>query len=151
MTATLLVLPYTVNGVAHGLPLTVVDQVAPVVEITPTSGSRREILGIINVHGEILPVVSMRRIFGAPDRRLELGDRLIFARTPAGRQALLVDTVGEAIEVSIDSDEGHPASGSASRAAILPEGIIQIHDDSVFMAELPAIAHQAALTGPEGQ
>jgi len=147
MTATLLVLPYTINGVSYGLPLSVVDQVAPVVEITPATGVRREVLGIINVYGEIMQVVSMRRVFGAPDRRLQLSDRLIFVRTNAGRRALLVDTVGEAIEVSVDTSDEREGSGFTGTVAVLPEGIMQIHDPSVFSAgELPA-AQQIALIG----
>ena len=147
MIETLLVLPYTIDEVSYGLPLSVVDQVAPIVEITPATGSSREILGIINVYGEIMQVVSMRRVFGAPDRRLQLSDRLIFTRTRAGRRALLVDTVGEAIEVSVETSGEGEESRFAGMVAVLPEGIMQVHDPSVFPAsELPA-SQQVGLIG----
>lgn len=71
-----------------------VQRVIWAVEITPIPGQPEDLLGAINVEGNVIPVVNFARRLGFPERELEPEDRIVIARQPDGSSiALVVDTV----------------------------------------------------------
>jgi len=83
---------------SYALPLAAVERVVRAVEITPLPQSPPAILGVINVHGAIVPVVNIRRRLGLPERELGLADQLVIARPHQRRVAFVVDEVRGIIE-----------------------------------------------------
>lgn len=73
------------------LPLEAVERIARIVEITPLPESPSSFLGVINVQGQVIPVVHLRRRLRLPDREPDLNDQLILVEAPQGRVALPVD------------------------------------------------------------
>ena len=86
-------LVFSLDGRRIALPLTSVDKVFRAVEITFLPEAPEVALGVINVQGRVVPVLSIRRQFRLPDRDLQLSDRLIIAHSSRGQVALLVDEV----------------------------------------------------------
>ena len=54
------------------LYLPVVDRVVRMVEITPLPKAPDIVLGVVNVHGEVIPVINVRKRFGLPQRDIAL-------------------------------------------------------------------------------
>jgi purine-binding chemotaxis protein CheW len=52
----------------YALPLAAVERVVRSVTVTPLPGAPAIVLGGINVHGRVLPVLNVRRRFRMPDR-----------------------------------------------------------------------------------
>lgn len=77
----------------YGLPLQAVDRAIGAVGITPLPRAPEVIEGVINMHGEIIPVINMRRRFGLPERPLDPQEHFIIASTRRRRVALRVDAV----------------------------------------------------------
>jgi purine-binding chemotaxis protein CheW len=77
----------------HGLPLTSVDRIVRAVAVTPLPNPPASVLGVINVQGQIIPVVSLRRLYGLADREIALSDQFIIAHTSRRAAALVVDAV----------------------------------------------------------
>ncbi|NNM82524.1 MAG: purine-binding chemotaxis protein CheW [Burkholderiales bacterium] len=95
MMASLLLVFYLADF-CYALKLDQVERVIHAVEITPLPGSLFVIEGLIDLAGEIVPVINMRKRFGLKERRVALTDRIIIAQ--AGRRVgLLVDAVGEVL------------------------------------------------------
>ena len=84
------------------LPLTVVEQVVQVVEICPWPKMPDYIHGIINLHGEIIPVINIHFLFGLPAKEIELSDQLIIAATSSRKLAILVNSSHEVLELEDD-------------------------------------------------
>ena len=84
------------------LPLTVVEQVIQVVEMSPWPKMPEYIHGIINLHGEVIPVINIHFLFGLPTKKIELSDQLIIATTSSRKLAVLVDSSHEVIELEDD-------------------------------------------------
>ncbi len=59
---------FTIDEYAFGMPTNVIEIVVRMVEITPIPGSPSFILGAINFHGKVIPVVDLRQRFGMPIR-----------------------------------------------------------------------------------
>jgi purine-binding chemotaxis protein CheW len=82
-----------------GLPISAVDEVARVPEqITRVPKTPKFLEGVINLRGEVLPVVDQRRRFDLP--KFAGGDgtqRLIVVRAERHRAGLIVDSVSEVL------------------------------------------------------
>jgi purine-binding chemotaxis protein CheW len=87
------VLVVSVHTQHYALPLEVVDRVTWAVAITAVPDYADDVLGVVNVQGNVLPVISLRRRMGLPDRDVSLADRLVVTHFTGSRFALLVDAV----------------------------------------------------------
>ena len=84
---------FTLGEQGYALPLNTVVRVVHAVEITLLPKAPPVISGIINVKGQIIPVVDIRKRFGLTPRELIPDDQLIIADTGKRQVALLVDEV----------------------------------------------------------
>ncbi|MCE9615816.1 MAG: chemotaxis protein CheW [Lentisphaerae bacterium] len=138
------------------LPLSAVERVVRLVDITPLPDASPPVLGVIDVAGDILPVVSLRQRLAIADRTPALTDRLIIVRTPARRLAVLVDDVQDvaapAAEAVTPATPLLSAHGDASGLLRMPDGLAVIIDPHAFLlpqetAALDAALGRAARTG----
>jgi len=93
-----------------------VECVIPVVAIDAVPGAPRAVLGIINFHGTVVPVVDPRRRFGERGGELELGQKLILVNTPT-RSALGDAGLREGQSGKAQERRG-VTGGSGTRAAV---------------------------------
>src|SRR5688500_459222 len=84
---------FAVGGSRYGLSLAAAERVIPIVEIAPLPGAPDVALGIINVHGELVPVFDVRRRFGVPPCDFGVEAKLLLARSARRRVAIAVDEV----------------------------------------------------------
>jgi purine-binding chemotaxis protein CheW len=82
----------TVAGEAYAVPVGSVLEVVPLGEVTDVPGSRAELLGVLNLRGQILAVADLAPILGL-GRTAEAGRTT--AAEPAGRPAGLVMMIAE--------------------------------------------------------
>jgi purine-binding chemotaxis protein CheW len=60
------VLTFTLGDGIYALPIEEVIEVAAMVELIPLADAPPEILGMVNRHGEIMPVLDLRQVFKQP-------------------------------------------------------------------------------------
>jgi purine-binding chemotaxis protein CheW len=93
-----------------GLPIAAVDEVTRVPDqITRIPRAPRFLEGVINLRGEVLPVVDQRRRFDMPPLEVTEGRRMIVVRTDRYRAGLVVDSVSEVRRHPTDAIEPPPA------------------------------------------
>jgi len=86
-----LALVFSLDERLFALPLSNVVQVLRAVEVTPLPQAPAVICGVVNVRGEVIPVVNLRQRLGLPEKALALGDQLLVAQGRRRRLGLLVD------------------------------------------------------------
>ena len=91
---------FTLDEQRYALHLSYVERVVRVVDITPLPKISKIFLGVVNVHGEIIPVFNLRNRLCLPVREINLSDRLVIAQASKRTIALLVNTVIGVIEPS---------------------------------------------------
>lgn len=79
------------------LPLTVVIRVVRAVEVTPAPEASEALWGLINVQGQVMPVVNLRHCLKLPRRDIALSDRFVLVRTATQPLVLVVDDIREVI------------------------------------------------------
>jgi purine-binding chemotaxis protein CheW len=106
-----------------GLPIGAVDEVARVPkQITRVPKMPDFLEGVINLRGEVLPVVDQRRRFDMPKFASGGGQRLIVVRAARHRAGLIVDHVSEVFRTGAGAIEPPPdLTGEATR---LVNGVI---------------------------
>jgi purine-binding chemotaxis protein CheW len=109
-----------------GLPIEAVDEVTRAPEqITRVPRTPRFLEGVINLRGEVMPVIDQRRRFdlpafdGEPRRR-----RLVVVRSGRHRAGLIVDSVSEVLRTSADAIE--PAPELTGEGTPLVRGVVNI-------------------------
>ena len=86
------------------LPVSAVDEVANVpAQITRVPKTPQFLEGVVNLRGEVLPVVDQRRRFDLPAFSGGSTQRLIVVRAARHRAGLIVDSVSEVLRVSTDA------------------------------------------------
>ena len=95
-------LAFTVDKYEYALPYVIVERVVRAVEITPLPNSADIIEGIINVHGLVIPVISLRKKMGLAVKELDLSDKFIITKTSKRTIALIVDDIQGIIEAEDD-------------------------------------------------
>ena len=122
----------------YALDLSVVERVHRIVEITPLPKAPDVVMGVINVHGDVIPVMNVRRRFGLPEREIRLSDQLIVAKLSSRRIAVLVDRVIDILPVSelpaIDGHDMLPGIDYVEGVVKLSGGMAFIHDLEKFLS-----------------
>ncbi len=92
-----------------GLPIDTVVEVAPVPEhITRVPKTPKFLEGVVNLRGEVLPVVDQRRRFDLPILDKKEGRRLVVIKTERHRAGLIVDSVSDVLRTHDENIEPPP-------------------------------------------
>lgn len=70
---------FTLDEQRYALPYTAISGIVPLVEITPLPNSPEEILGVINVQGEFVPIIDIRVRLKLSNGILNMQDLIIIA------------------------------------------------------------------------
>jgi len=128
---------FDIEGARYALPLSAVDRVLPMAAVAALPQAPPIALGAINLGGEVIPVLDLRRRLGFPPREFSLAARLVVASTRRRRLALPVDDVRGVQEVAQSSvtSPGAVLPGLRHLAGIvaLTDGLLYIHDLEAFL------------------
>jgi purine-binding chemotaxis protein CheW len=119
---------FLLDGLSYGIDVVRVQEVIRYQEMTRVPLAPPDVRGLINLRGQIVTAIDMRRRVGLPDRG---GDELpmnVVVRTGDGAASLLVDEIGDVIEVSDDSFEAAPNTVTAGLRAVL-KGVFKLEKE----------------------
>jgi len=116
--ATLLLRHYVIFRIDqqhYALPLDHVLRAVRMVAFTVVPDVPDSVLGVINISGQIVPVISLRRLFGQAERPPELRDILLIVQVHEKTGAFVVDEVLDVLEFTPKQVQPPPAVVSSSR------------------------------------
>lgn len=107
------------------LPIEAVDEVGQVpAQVTRLPKTPKFLEGVINLRGDVLPVVDQRRRFDMPDRDAAERPRLVVVRSERHRAGIIVDSVSDVLRVARGALE--PAPDLTDEIARLVRGVINL-------------------------
>jgi purine-binding chemotaxis protein CheW len=143
------VLLFTLEAQRYALPLEDVRELVRAVRLTPLPRAPAVVEGLLDLRGELLPVLDVRRRFRLPARRLSPSDHLIVAQAGARRIALRVDRAEGLLALEpgqFDSSPRElPGVGYVAGALKLPDGLVLLHDLRTFLSQAEALELEEAL------
>jgi len=143
------VLLFTLEGQRYALPLEDVRELVRAVRLTPLPRAPAVVEGLLDLRGELLPVLDLRRRFRLPARRLSPSDHLIVAQAGRRNLALRVDRAEGLLALEpgqLDASPRElPGVGYVAGALKLPDGLVLLHDLRTFLSEAEALELEEAL------
>ncbi len=131
-------LPFSLDQNRYGLNAQSVTCVVAAAEITPLPKAPEIILGIINLHGTIVPVLDVRKRFRLSPKPLSVDDVFIIASTSRRPVALVADSVSTVIELPHEEiaspQESVPGLEFVQGIVKRPDGLILIHNLDTFLS-----------------
>jgi purine-binding chemotaxis protein CheW len=123
----LIFLVFRLGDAEFGLPIDTIVEVAQVpAQITRLPKTPKFLEGVVNLRGDVLPVVDQRRRFDMPKLdRLE-GRRLVVIRTERHRAGLIVDSVSDVLRTHADDIEPPPDLTDATTRLV--RGVVNLEE-----------------------
>lgn len=129
---------FTLDELRYALYLSAVESVVHAVEITPLPIAPEVVLGIINLHGAVIPVIDIRKRFNLPMHEITLDDQFIIAKTTKRKVAIVVDSVAGVSEFPhskiTNADQNLPYTNYLAGVAISDGNMILINDLEKFLS-----------------
>lgn len=145
-----LVLPFWLAGQHLAVPLDNVIRVLPALVCTPLPGAPDTVFGLVNVRGQVLPVVDLALRFAWPSARLaSLWQPFLWLKT--AQRELLVPVEGVEAAVSCAAQDFAPAPHPQVPSAILKgvvrtgQGLLLIQDVEQVLSDTDEERLAAAL------
>ena len=101
----------------YGIDIRYVDNIVRMQNITRVPKVQAYLKGVINLRGEVIPVVSLRLKMGLPADEYTKNTRIIILKTETGNLGIIVDEVREVVtlgEESIEKMAHEPKDSKAS-------------------------------------
>jgi purine-binding chemotaxis protein CheW len=134
---------FTVSDMFFGIDVLNVQEVLRRQEMTHIPLAPDVIAGLINLRGQIVPAINMRRRLGLPARGQDENSMNVVARTQDGPVSLLVDEIGDVLDVDAGSFEPAPENLS-EQARDLIRGIYKLKDRLMLVLDTERTAGVAA-------
>jgi purine-binding chemotaxis protein CheW len=108
MSPTLQFCTFYLDKVLFGVELRGVQEVIQQVELTDVPLAPAVVGGLINLRGQIVTAIDLRRRLELPERPDDIRPVNVVVRTRDGAVSLLVDEIGDVVEVEQDTFEAPP-------------------------------------------
>ena len=99
---------FYVDSLYLGIDVHMVQEVMRKLETTPVPLSPTAVVGLINLRGQIVTAIDLRRRLGLAERPTDREPMNVVMRTDDGAVSLVVDEIGDVIEIDTDAFERIP-------------------------------------------
>lgn len=114
---------FEVDSLFLGIDVLHVQEVMKSRELAPVPLAHGAVQGLLNLRGQIVTAIDLRRRLDLPPRPEDRRPMLVVARTEGAAVAFLVDAIGDVIDVAEDTFEPPP---DTIRASVRPL-IVGVH------------------------
>ncbi len=100
---------FTMDNEHYGIDITSVKSIERIQYFTRVPNSPKYIKGVINLRGEVVPIVDLRLRFDLAPREVDASSRIIIVFVNDIEIGLLVDSSSEVIEINSEDIDSPPA------------------------------------------
>ncbi len=121
----------------YGIDISYIDNIVRLQPITRVPHTQSFFLGIINLRGEIIPVMSMRRKFELPEKENTNATRILIIKVDGNKIGILVDEVREVVTLT-DADIEKVSSDSNDMRTYLT-GVGKYNDSLISLLNIAGL------------
>ena len=93
---------FKIDDQSYAIELSSVDRIVLAAATVPLTHAPDMIDGALNVQGNLIPLINLRRVLELPEREIELKDQFIICKIDEKTVVLWVDDVNGAIDLSVE-------------------------------------------------
>lgn len=122
----------------YGIDISYIDNIVRLQPITRVPHTQPYFLGVINLRGEIIPVMSMRKKFELPDKENTGASRILILKLEGNAKiGILVDEVREVVTLTDDAIEKVSSEGADSRQYLI--GVGKYNETLISLLNIAAV------------
>lgn len=133
---------FTLDDLRFAINTLSVIRIIHLVDIIPLPKAPEIVLGVINMHGMIIPVVNIRERFHLKERKPVINDKIVIVQSENWAEkrglGIIVDEVNDVIEYDesklIAPEQIISGIGYVEGVLKLQDGIVLIHDINKFLS-----------------
>lgn len=123
---------FTIDSKNYALSLFAVLKIIRAVELIDLPDASDILQGLMNIEGEIIPVMNIRKLLLLPDRRIDLSDRIIIAQTSTRKIGFVADKIEGVVTFAQVERDSHIFSDFAA----FTEGVAGFNDTTVLIFDI---------------
>ncbi|MCH7887135.1 MAG: purine-binding chemotaxis protein CheW [Candidatus Marinimicrobia bacterium] len=127
----------------YGIDILKVQEINRVTDITKIPQSPDFVEGVINLRGNIIPIIDLRKRFHMPEREHDRQTRIVVGEIDDRTVGFIVDAVSEVIRLPLNTVEPPPPIVSGGKAEYI-KGVGKLEDRLLMLLDIDKI-----LTGSE--
>jgi purine-binding chemotaxis protein CheW len=141
------IIEFSLAAETYGIESVFVREVYPLKDFTPLPGTPPFVLGIVNVRGQILSVIDLKKFFNLPEKGLGQLNKVIIIRNDRMEFGILADAVLDARPIPLETIQAAPPTvtgiGVGYLKGVTGERMI-ILDAEKILGDEKIIVHQEA-------
>jgi purine-binding chemotaxis protein CheW len=141
---------FLLDDLYFGIEVLSVQEVIRYQDMTRVPLASHVIEGLINLRGQIVTAIDLRRRLGLPDRRDDARPMNVVVRTADGIVSLLVDEIGDVLEVPRADFEQPPHTISDAMRALVA-GVYKLDGRLLLVLDVEETAAIESTQRPEWQ
>jgi purine-binding chemotaxis protein CheW len=146
MGATRQLCTFLIDGMLFGVDVMNVQEVIRYQEMTVVPLASATVRGLINLRGQIVTAIEMRARLGLPARRTDALPMNVVTSTADGVVSLLVDEIGDVLEVDERTYERAPETMGAAFRELVP-GVFKLDGKLLLLLDAERVASSGSSTG----
>lgn len=129
---------FYVHNYFFGIEVFKIQEVIRYQEMTHVPLTDSIICGLINLRGQIVTAVDMRKRLGFPELEKEVKPTNVIVRTEDGAASLLVDDIGDVIDISRDTFDAPPENLKGGIRTMLQE-VCKLEDKLLLILDIDQV------------
>jgi len=143
---TVQLITFMLAGENYGIESDYVREVFPLKDFTPLPGVASYILGVVNVRGQILPVVDLKKFFNLPEKGIGELNKIIILQDDQMKFGILTDIVQGTQTIDIKELKNIPSTisgiGEAYLKGVTKESLIVLNAGKLLTDQSIIVNHE---------
>lgn len=127
---------FEIDDEIYAVDVLFVESIERMTQITRVPHSPPEVLGVINLRGDVMPVMSARRMLGYEEKTADDATRIAILRYDECRIGMIVDRVTEILNIPQDGVLWGGEALDGKRKVVI-SGLINFGDKPVMIVDIP--------------
>lgn len=112
-------LTFVMGDESYALEMRNITEIIGMQKITPVPDMPESVRGVINLRGQVIPVMDVRLRFGMPQRAYDDRTCIVVINVDGTVVGLVVDTVSEVLVIPENQIEAAPKMGGPNRSGVI--------------------------------
>jgi len=143
MSETIQVVSFKLGSEEYGVDIAQVQEINRMVAVTHVPRAPQFMEGVINLRGQLIPIIDLRARFGMPRAEHTKNTRIVVTEIGTKRVGMVVDSVSEVLRLAVDQIEPAPEMITGVDTEYI-RGVGKIEDRLIILLDLAKI-----ITGSE--
>ncbi len=137
------VVTFALGSEEYGVDIAQVQEINRMVTITNVPRAPQFMEGVINLRGQLIPIIDLRSRFGMPKTERTKNTRIVVTEINAKRVGMVVDSVSEVLRIPVEQIEDAPELVAGVDTEYI-RGVGKVGDRLIIMLDLGRV-----ITGSE--